>query len=208
MNQEEIIVDDYISDPQFINENDENPELYQLIIDSWNLESAIYAILIGHGITVPYLKILDEKALDDIFSVAKWTGHKHALRMKLCGWEESVLFRQTPHVEANQTNCVAIPGRPGTSKHKLLPTSVTYSLLDDILQRNEKGKIVTRYYETHKSLDSEHRKYLAHTIVDYYIANHIYFALPDMARFAQLISERFSPEISVIHKSNYLFNNL
>ncbi|XP_058456659.1 uncharacterized protein LOC131434042 [Malaya genurostris] len=154
-------------------------------------------LVLGHGITVAYLKLLDQKALNDVFSVAKWTSHKHALRKKLSEWQESCLFNQIPSHETDSSQVNWMP-EPAAYKHKLLPTNVTYTLLDDILQRNEKGKIVTQFYKGHNNLDSEHRKFLAHTIVDFYIANNMYFPLPDMARFAQLISERFLSEISVI----------
>lgn len=82
-------------------------------------------------------------------------------------------------------------------KHRLLPTSVTAELLDDILKRNEKGKIVVKYFSEKQKLDAAHRKYLAHTIVDYYIANDLYFSLPDMTKFAQLIVGRFPNELTV-----------
>ncbi|XP_053687806.1 uncharacterized protein LOC128737233 [Sabethes cyaneus] len=189
-NQVEISVDDYMADPQFIIETEKNPELHKLIVDEWELDPAIYAILVGHGITVEYLKLSDERALEDVFSVAKWTGHKHALRKKLIQWEESALCPQFPsntEMPMDVETCVL----PGVSEHKLLSTSVTIHLLEDILNRNEKGKIITEHYQMHNKLDSEQRRSLAHTIVDYYIARRRNFPLPDMARFAQLISERF-----------------
>lgn len=156
---------------------------------------------------MPYLKILDEKALNDVFSVIKWTGHKHSLRSKLEHWRESVLYQPMPAPSGNQLrettpssfqqeNVCTV--QPGPSKRKLLPTAVTNNLFLDILQRNEKGKIVTLYYTAHHRLDIEHRRYLAHTVVDYYIANEQFFNLADMERFAQLIAARFPPEISVI----------
>ncbi|XP_053698349.1 uncharacterized protein LOC128745332 [Sabethes cyaneus] len=197
-NQVEISVDDYMADPQFIIETEKNPELHKLIVDEWELDPAIYAILVGHGITVEYLKLSDERALEDVFSVAKWTGHKHALRKKLIQWEESALCPQFPsntEMPMDVESCVL----PGVSEHKLLSTSVTIHLLEDILNRNEKGKIITEHYQMHNKLDSEQRRSLAHTIVDYYIARRRNFPLPDMARFAQLISERFPPEIPEIY---------
>ncbi|XP_021707114.1 uncharacterized protein LOC110678464 [Aedes aegypti] len=84
-------------------------------------------------------------------------------------------------------------------QRKLIPTSVSRALLDNILERNEKGKIVAKYYQLHSRLDKQHRKFLSHTIVDYYIANQKYFALPDMSRFAELIAERFPSEIAVTY---------
>lgn len=157
--------------------------------------------MIGHGVTVAYLADIDEAALADIFSVVKWTGHKHALRRKLQLWEESALY-QRDRANNTSSDCSNQAG-PSTqlssraSQHPLLSTSVTLSLLEDILERNEKGKIVTQFYEMHQRLDTHHRKHLAHTIVDYYIANERYFPIPDMTRFARCIAEKFPPELPV-----------
>ncbi|XP_058456402.1 uncharacterized protein LOC131433816 [Malaya genurostris] len=63
--------------------------------------------------------------------------------------------------------------------------SVTTGLLEDILVRNEIGKIVCKYYKSHQYLDNVNRRALSHTVVDYYIA-----------KFAKLISLRFPPEIA------------
>lgn len=128
-------------------------------------------------------------ALQEIFSVVKWTGHKYALRKKLQNWQESALY---PKDVTPESTC-----QPGSSRHPLLPTSVTKHLLEDILERNEKGKIVRKYHDVHRRLDSQHRKYLTYIIVDYYIANERYFTLPDMAKTAQCIAERFPPELAV-----------
>ncbi|XP_065078489.1 uncharacterized protein LOC135701579 [Ochlerotatus camptorhynchus] len=199
--KEEIIVDDMLCNPEYVDEADENPGLRQLITEFWRLDPAIYAILIAHGYTVEYLKILDEKALNDVFSVAKWTGHKYALRQKLLFWEESVLFQKTvaeiEPVEVERSNGQV--GVPETTNRKLIPTTVTKALLDTILERNEKGKIVSKYHQLHQHLDKTHRKFLAHTIVDYYIANQLYFSLPDMARFAELITDRFPAENTITY---------
>ncbi|XP_021710615.1 uncharacterized protein LOC110679620 [Aedes aegypti] len=51
----------------------------------------------------------------------------------------------------------------------------------------------------HQRLDAQHRKHLAHTVVDYYIANETYFRIPDMARFAQCIAEKFPPELPEVY---------
>lgn len=167
----------------------------------------LFITIIDHGITVSYLKILDEKALDDIFSVRKWTGNKHALRSKLEKWDNCVLYRpQEPPACGQLNEPISSSSRyetectfqPGPFKHKLLPTAVTNALFLDILQRNEKGKIVSRYYEANHKLRDEHKRALAHTIVDFYIARDEYLRLPDMERFAQLIAARFPPEIPVI----------
>lgn len=147
--------------------------------------------------------MLDEKALNDVFSVVKWTGHKHALRYKLMLWDESALFqKKVPDIEpvedVTSVNQVGIARIAQTTNRKLIPTTVTKALLDTILERNEKGKIVSKYYqENHQHLDKTHRKFLVYTIVDYYIANQLYFTLPDMARFAELIVDRFRSEIAV-----------
>lgn len=144
-----------------------------------------------------YAKTLDEKALNDVFTLTKWTAYKHVLRQKLMVWEESVLYHET-EAAARTINTVFDQSTATISPHrKLIPTGVTRALLDNILERNEKGKIVFKYYQSLRRLDSHHRKYLAHTIVDYYIANEKYFSLPDMARFAELIADRFPPEIAV-----------
>ncbi|KXJ78779.1 hypothetical protein RP20_CCG002988 [Aedes albopictus] len=180
-------------------------ELRELLIGSWNLDPAIYDILIAHGYNVEYAKTLDEKALDDVFSVTKWTAHKHALRRKLTAWEESVLYTEARPNSDSVTGTRSTPSPSdrsavGTSpQRKLLPTAVTKSLLDSILDRNEKGKIVVKFYQLHHCLDLNHRKHLAHTIVDYYMANQKYFSLADMARFAELIADRFPPEISITY---------
>ncbi|XP_021705992.1 uncharacterized protein LOC110678001 [Aedes aegypti] len=201
----DVIVDDTLADPENISEEDRNPDLETLIVE-WNLSLAIYAILIQHGYSVQYVKQMDDRSLDDVFSVAKWTGHKFALRQKLVLWPESVLYQSAGTSRACQ-NVSAVATVPFGSttvafhsnplKHRLLPTSVTSELMNDILRRNEKGKIVAKYFEIHHCLDATHRKYLAHTVVDYYIANDLYFSLPDMAKFAQLIAERFSNELPV-----------
>ncbi|XP_062554719.1 uncharacterized protein LOC134219850 [Armigeres subalbatus] len=167
------------------------------------MDSSIYSILIGHGVTVEYLALIDEVALADIFSVAKWTGHKHALRRKLQLWEKSAMFQVDPVIK--NSPIVSNPGPSQTQvlasapQYPLLPTSVTLNLLEDILGRNEKGKIVTQFYKTHQRLDTQHRKYLAHTVVDYYIANGNYFPIPDMARFSQCIAEKFPPELPEVY---------
>ncbi|XP_055551311.1 uncharacterized protein LOC129733819 isoform X2 [Wyeomyia smithii] len=190
---------------QHTNEKDDIPELRKLFVEDWDLDSTVYDILIDHRITLPYLKIVDHKALDDIFSVLKWNGHKHALRAKLKKWNDSVRFR-TQELPAGSHMNELVPSRPrsekdctfhpGSFKHKLLPTADTNSLLLDILPRNEKGKIVSQYYEKNHKLEDEHKRSLAHTIVDFYTANNEYFHLPDMERFAQLIAARFSTEIA------------
>ncbi|XP_062712484.1 uncharacterized protein LOC134289856 [Aedes albopictus] len=199
-----VIVDAALDDPEIIEEENHNPELEKLICE-WNLSPAIYAILVQHGFTVEYLEKMDEKSLDDVFSVTKWTGHKFALRQKLVLWPKSVMCQSASTSSVSQSAPAAAPVvlEPTTVKlhtnpfkHRLLPTSVTSELLRDILSRNEKGKIVVKYFETHQSLNVTHRKYLAHTVVDYYIANDLYFPLPDMAKFAQLIAERFSNEFA------------
>lgn len=148
---------------------------------------------------------MDDRALDEVFSVAIWTGHKFALRQKLVLWPDSVLFQLASTSSAPQN---ALPVAAAAvqvtatvafhpAKHRLLPTSVTAELLNDILSRNEKGKIVAKHFKENNCLDKTHRKYLAHTIVDYYIANDLFFPLPDMAKFAQLIAERFPMELAV-----------
>ncbi|XP_065088560.1 uncharacterized protein LOC135710036 [Ochlerotatus camptorhynchus] len=191
-----------IADVELINEADEIPELRNLLVEDWDLDPTVYAILINHGITLSYLKDLDEKALNDVFLVIKWTGHKHSLRSKLEHWDESVLFRppsinqlNEPTPSSSQQENV-YNTQPGPFKRKLLPTAVTNNLFLDILQRNEKGKIVTQHYIANHRLDVEHKRFLAHTVVDYYIANDNYFNLADMERFAQLIAARFPPEIA------------
>ncbi|XP_021707649.1 uncharacterized protein LOC110678719 [Aedes aegypti] len=190
----EVIVDDIVADPELIEEHD--PELQELILGEWNLDAAIYSILVGHGITVGYLKDIDDAALSEIFSVIKWTGHKYALRKKLQSWPESSFYSTNASHEHGHTSSTS---NPGPSNHCLLPSSVTRSHLEDVLERNEKGKIVRNYYEKHHQLDTEHKKYLAHTIVDYYIANDRYFTLTDMARFAHYIVERFPSELAEIY---------
>lgn len=109
----------------------------------------------GHGITLSYLKMLDEKALNDVFSVIKWTGHKHSLWSKLEPWEESVLFRPIQQPSSNQLN-EAVPStsqqenvyiaQPGPSKRKLLPTAVTNNLFLDILQRINRSHALKCFY--------------------------------------------------------------
>ncbi|XP_021708165.1 uncharacterized protein LOC110678890 isoform X2 [Aedes aegypti] len=198
-----VIVNDTLADYENIDEGDHDPEL-QNLVEEWNLCPSVYAILIQHGYSVQYLKMMDDRSLDDVFSVVKWTGHKYALRQKLVLWPESVLF-QSASTSSTSRNAPAVDSTefPATStvqssslKHRLLPTSVTSELLNDILNRNEKGKIVVNFFGKHQCLDSSHRKFLAHTIVDYYIANDMYFPLPDMAKFAQLIADRFSMELA------------
>nr|XP_029727572.1 uncharacterized protein LOC115265764 [Aedes albopictus] len=199
----ELIIDEVLADPELIDARDENPDLRELIVDEWQLDPSVYSILIGHGVTVAYLADIDEAALADIFSVVKWTGHKHALRRKLQLWEESALY-QRDRANNTSSDCSNQAG-PSTqlssraSQHPLLSTSVTLSLLEDILERNEKGKIVTQFYEMHQRLDTHHRKHLAHTIVDYYIANEKYFPIPDMTRFARCIAEKFPPELPEVY---------
>ncbi|KXJ80053.1 hypothetical protein RP20_CCG027013 [Aedes albopictus] len=197
-----VIVDETLVDIDSIEEQDHDPELQELLVAEWNLSPAIYAILIQHGFSVEYLKVMDDKSLDDVFSVVKWTGHKYALRQKLVLWPDSALFQSASTSNVRQTSASSLQ-HPATAecksillKHRLLPTSVTSELFNDILCRNEKGKIVVKYFEKHQCLDTASRKHLAHTIVDYYIASDMYFPLPDMAKFAQLIAERFSMELA------------
>ncbi|XP_062554081.1 uncharacterized protein LOC134219376 [Armigeres subalbatus] len=179
----------------------ENEALRYLVTESWGLDATVYEILIAHGYTMDYLKILDEKALNDVFSITKWTAHKHALRRRLISWDESVLYQEAGSETVAKTSTITTDQSPPSEPkdRKLLPTNVTTALLDNILQRNEKGKIVSKYYQLQHRLDKQHRKYLAHTIVDYYIANQKYFSLPDMERFAELIVDRFPPEIAMTY---------
>ncbi|XP_021703565.1 uncharacterized protein LOC110677126 [Aedes aegypti] len=183
----------------------DNYELLQLITETWCLDRVVYDILIAHGYTLEYAKTLDEKALNDVFSITKWTAHKHALRQKLTLWKESVLFREgdtEPVASCSYqvpVHNMATSSAAVSPQRKLIPTSVSRALLDNILERNEKEKIVAKYYQLHSRLDKQHRKFLSHTIVDYYIANQKYFALPDMSRFAELIAERFPSEIAVTY---------
>ncbi|XP_062550565.1 uncharacterized protein LOC134215377 [Armigeres subalbatus] len=190
------VLDEVLDDPdEMIEEDNEDPELEELVVNRWGLNASIYSILIGHGITLGYLKDMDEAAFSEIFSLAKWTGHKYALKQKLKSWPESSLYESNATVNEKSYQSSA----PGPSKHPLLSSSVTKNLLEDILERNEKGKIVRNYYNKHRLLDTQHKKYLAHTVVDYYIANECYFTLSDMARFADFIAEIFPPEIAAVY---------
>ncbi|XP_055548889.1 uncharacterized protein LOC129732240 [Wyeomyia smithii] len=205
MTEENIILLTIPEEEQLSDEEYNIQELNKLLVEDWDLDSVVCDILTDHGITLPYLKIMDQKALDDIFSVLKWTGHKHALRARLEEWKDSVLFRPQESPGSSQLNEPGPSGsrnekdytsHPGPFKHKLLSTAVTNCLLLDILQRNEKGKIVSQYYGKKHKLKDEHKRSLAHTIVDFYIAHDEYIHLPDMERFAQLIVARFPPEIA------------
>ncbi|XP_062535677.1 uncharacterized protein LOC134204897 [Armigeres subalbatus] len=201
-----ILMGDTVKTSESLTEENHDPKLQELIT-KWNLSPSIYAILIQHGFSVEYLKGMDDRSLDDVFSVAKWTGHKCALRQKLVLWQDSVLYQTASTSSAQQNspevNTVEVPrtllSQSNQLKHRLLPTTVTTELFNDILSRNEKGKIVVKHFHNHQCLDATHRKYLAHTIVDYYIANELYFPLPDMAKFAQLIAARFTTELAVIY---------
>lgn len=134
-NKLEVIVDKILEDPELIDARDENPALRELIVDQW------------------YLAVIDEAALADIFSVLKCTGHKHALRAKLQHWEESALYKP-----GQTSSCSHSPGSSTSSirgpTHPLLSASVTLSLLEDILERNAKGKIVTQFYRMQQQLDA------------------------------------------------------
>ncbi|XP_058817501.1 uncharacterized protein LOC131680809 [Topomyia yanbarensis] len=92
------------------------------------------------------------------------------------------------------------PG-PSNQRFKYLPTEVTTQVLDSLLVNNEKGKIITNYYAKHGMLDLEHRKNLAHVIVDRYIANNQYFSLADMKAFSEIISEKFTDEFAELYYS-------
>ncbi|XP_055542936.1 uncharacterized protein LOC129728516 [Wyeomyia smithii] len=176
----EIIVDDILSDPEYI---------------------------AAHGFNVEYLMIMEDMALNDVFSVAKWTGHKYALRRKLMLWEDGILFQNNasasePVAGTSPETSADLPTAHTSTqmdKTKLISKTVTSAVLDSILERNEKGKIVCNYYRDHHFLDKVHRNFLAHTIVDYYIANQTYFKPADMAQFSELIAERFKPEIAITY---------
>ncbi|XP_062542343.1 uncharacterized protein LOC134210312 [Armigeres subalbatus] len=200
----DVLSEEFLAEDQLIEETDEQPEeqpdLRDIIENDWKLQTPVYSILISHGITLDYLKVIDEKALNDIFSVVKWTGHKHALRSKLEQWTESALYRPTvPLINPINEAPSSQNTLPGPSQRRFLQTAVTNNELLSILERNEKGKIVCQYYEANRRLDLQHRRYLAHTIVDYYIANNSYFTLADMDRYSELIAARFPTELSVIY---------
>ncbi|KAL1400706.1 hypothetical protein pipiens_007211 [Culex pipiens pipiens] len=186
----EIIVDDLLADPDLLEEDEHDPELRELLLTTWQLNPEVYVILRSHGYSYDYLKQIDDRALNDVFSVAKWTGHKYALRNKLVQWPESKMVEEPCTSSAAGQNPEFKP-----KQHNLLASSVTRNLLDDILSRNEKGKLVCQFYDSHQKLSTTYQKWLGHTIVDYYLANKTYFTLADMARFSELIADKFKSEI-------------
>ncbi|KXJ82973.1 hypothetical protein RP20_CCG008610 [Aedes albopictus] len=73
-----VIVDETLVDIDSIEEQDHDPELQELLVAEWNLSPAIYAILIQHGFSVEYLKVMDDKSLDDVFSVETYYNPRDA----------------------------------------------------------------------------------------------------------------------------------
>lgn len=177
--------------------DDSTDDELSCLITSWGLDRKINEILFAHGYSIEYVKRLDEAALNDVFAKTEWTAYKHALRQKLVLWKDSVLYKPKPH--PNDQTASTSDSSCFSPRRNLIPTNVSKAVLDSILERNEKGKMVVRYFHQHNRLDNTHRKYLAHTVVDYYLARQKYFTIPDMLRFSELIAERFSPEISVTY---------
>ncbi|XP_055614708.1 uncharacterized protein LOC129761035 [Uranotaenia lowii] len=192
MEKIDIIVDNVLCDPAFIEEGCHNEELRQLIVEDWQLDEAIYAILIAHGITINYSKNCDLTTLNDIFNVAKWTGHKHALRHKLQLWPSSLIFRkQIGAVSAVDEDECGLSGTVSSDSNQFV--------FEDIMRRNEKAKIVQQYFYSHKALDDKNRRSLVHVMVDYFIANKKYFSLSEMKIFSKMVSRRFPSEIAEIY---------
>lgn len=89
-----------------------------------------------------YLKILDDNALNDIFNVAKWTGHnyKHALRQKLVLWKDSALYRQPVtgcKAEADNESCNA------TTSKAISATRHTLTTFWPIMKKASSSKITS-----------------------------------------------------------------
>lgn len=116
---------------------------------------------------VDTLKLLRESDLQELFG-KELMDEKVRLRQKLQTWPASVMF---------------VPPQEGSSKPRkiqLNSSSVRATDLNALLQTNEKGKIVVRYYEQYKTLTKSLRTDLAGVIVDSYIAAGRKFPMPDM----------------------------
>lgn len=85
----------------------------------------------------------------------------------------------------------------GPSSTFRVSATITSAWLENILKKNDKGKIVTNFFEKMNYLDQEHRKYLAHLIVDNYLARKQYFPATEMQRLSHLIAEKFTNEVPV-----------
>lgn len=156
--------------------------LEELLTKEWNLDANIHSSLKGK-VTVESLKLLTERDLGSLFGTDQ-IDQKVRLRDKLQKWPESVQF---------------ISPREGPSKAKsrklqLMNSSVRANDLDELLRTNETGKIVCRFYEAHKSLDSDMQGNLAVTIANSYIAEGRKFRSADMQKYAELITSRFKSE--------------
>lgn len=159
--------------------------LEELLTKEWNLDANIHSSLKGK-VTLESLKLLTERDLGSLFGTDQ-IDQKVRLRDKLQKWPESVQF---------------ISPREGPSKAKsrklqLMNSSVRANDLDKLLRTNETGKIVCRFYEAHKRLDSEMQGNLAVTIANSYIAEGRSFRYADMQKYAELITSRFKSETEV-----------
>uniref|UniRef100_A0A8D8BZT2 (northern house mosquito) hypothetical protein n=1 Tax=Culex pipiens TaxID=7175 RepID=A0A8D8BZT2_CULPI len=141
-------------------------DLQNLIVTRWNLGAEVFNVLEGK-VKVDTLKLLRESDLQELFG-KELMDEKVRLRQKLQTWPASVMF---------------VPPQEGSSKPRkiqLNSSSVRATDLNALLQTNEKGKIVVRYYEQYKTLTKSLRTDLAGVIVDSYIAAGRKFPMPDM----------------------------
>lgn len=151
----------------------------RLIIDDWKLEASTYELLVDCGISLSDVKEISKEDLDVIFPLNR-TGEKIRFRLKLRNWNESVLF-QSP-----QEGC--------STRLNFSKSQVAAKDLQKILETNEKGKIISKYYDTYNSLHPSLRKHLSEIICDSYIANEQSFNVHDMQKYSELIATRFPSE--------------
>lgn len=156
--------------------------LEELLTKEWNLDANIHGSLKGK-VTVESLKLLTERDLGSLFRTDQ-IDQKVRLRDKLQKWPESVQF-----ISPREG-----PSRPKSRKLQLLNSSVRANDLDELLRTNETGKIVCKFYETHKRLDTDMQGQLAVTIANSYIADGRKFRSADMKKYAELITSRFKSE--------------
>lgn len=142
-------------------------------------ETKIIPFYFDIGLSYEDLKLLKKEDVDDLFS-PKRTGEKIRFRSKLRCWSESAQY-QPPQEGCSRTL--------NFSKSHVKPED-----LEKLLKENEKGKIITKYYEKFHTLNSLMRKQLSEIVCDSYISQEKPFPVHDMEKFSELISAKFDSE--------------
>ncbi|XP_065084332.1 uncharacterized protein LOC135706613 [Ochlerotatus camptorhynchus] len=153
-------------------------------LDEWKLSNSIYVLLKEKGLEYEDLKQVSIADVNELFEPCR-TGEKFRLLNKLRNWPSSAQYQ---------------PAKEICSKLNFAKSQVQAQDLDRLLNVNEKGKIIMRYYSKYQTVNKVMQKELSQIIVDSYIAQGKNFPVADMDKFAELIVAKLGSE----RKETYL----